>query len=49
MNVRIAVPPDPVVIFDESGTARTSFVGPYTEGQQVKLICDAFGGKFAKI
>ena len=42
------MPPDPVVIFDESGTARTSFVGPYTEGQQVKLICDAFGGEFAK-
>ena len=39
------MPPDPVVIFDESGSARTSFVGPYTEGQQVTLICDAFGGE----
>lgn len=44
-NFPIAVPPDPVVIFDESGSARTSFVGPYTEGQQVTLICDAFGGE----
>ena len=42
------MPPDPVVIFDESGSARTSFVGPYTEGQQVTLICDAFGGEAAK-
>lgn len=45
INLTVIVPPDPVVIFDESGSARTSFVGPYTEGQQVTLICDAFGGR----
>ncbi|CAB4065520.1 unnamed protein product [Lepeophtheirus salmonis] len=30
--------------FDETGTRRTSFVGPYREGATMTLICDAFGG-----
>ena len=39
------VPPDPVVIFDETGTRRTTFVGPYLTGDSMTLVCDAFGGK----
>ena len=39
------MPPDPVVIFDETGTRRTTFVGPYLTGDSMTLVCDAFGGK----
>jgi hypothetical protein len=39
-----SVPPDPLVIFDETGSRRTTFVGPYREKDDVTLICDAFGG-----
>ena len=39
------VPPDPVVIFDETGRRRTTFVGPYLTGDSMSLVCDAFGGK----
>ena len=41
------VPPDPVVIFDETGTRRTTFVGPYLTGDSMTLVCDAFGGKLS--
>ena len=41
----ISVPPNPVVIFDETGTRRTTFVGPYLTGDSMALVCDAFGGK----
>ncbi len=41
----LPVPPDSVVIFDESGSPRTTFVGPYEEAATINLICDAFGGK----
>ena len=40
-----AVPPDPVVIFDENGTRRKVFVGPYQLGDTISLVCDAFGGE----
>ena len=39
------VPPDPVVIFDENGTRRKVFVGPYQLGDTISLVCDAFGGE----
>ncbi len=46
----IAVPPNPVVVFDESGKQRKTFVGPYQEGASLTLICDAFRGeKGAKV
>lgn len=32
-------------IRDESGTERASVVGPYSEGDVVKLKCDVYGGK----
>ena len=41
-----AVPPDPVVIFDETGTRRTTFVGPYLTGDSMTLVCDAFSGTY---
>jgi len=41
----ILVPPDPLVIIDEAGNRRTTFVGPYQENDKMLLICDAFGGK----
>lgn len=39
------VPPERVSIKDESGTERTSVVGPYSEGDIIKLKCDVYGGK----
>ena len=33
-----------MVIFDEDGDKRMTFVGPYREGSTMTLICDAFGG-----
>ena len=39
------VPPDPVVIFDETGKRRASVVGPYLIGHTIRLVCDAFGGE----
>jgi hypothetical protein len=42
------VPPDPLVIFDETGSRRTTFVGPYRETDDVTLVCDAFGGDPSK-
>ena len=44
-----AVPPDPVVIFDETGKRRASVVGPYLVGDTIHLVCDAFGGKILQI
>ena len=41
-----SVPPDPVVIFDENGTRRKTFVGPYKLGDSINLVCDAFGGEY---
>lgn len=38
------MPPEPLIIFDESGARRTTFVGPYREKEDITLICDAFGG-----
>jgi len=39
------VPPERISIRDESNTERTSVVGPYSEGDTMKLKCDVFGGK----
>ena len=33
------------MIFDEEGTERTSVVGPYSEGADLSLRCDVYGGK----
>jgi hypothetical protein len=33
------------VIVDEKGAERTSVVGPYSEGADLALRCDVYGGK----
>ena len=35
------------MIVDEEGTERTSVVGPYSEGADLSLSCDVYGGKCA--
>lgn len=40
-----AVPPQKIIILDESGIERTSVVGPYSEGSNLLLRCDVYGGK----
>lgn len=39
------VPPERISIRDESNTERNSVVGPYSEGDTMKLKCDVFGGR----
>ena len=34
------------MIFDETGTRRTTFVGPYLTGDSMTLVCDAFSGTY---
>lgn len=40
-----AVPPEQVVIRDETNTERPSVIGPYSENDSVKITCTAYGGK----
>jgi hypothetical protein len=40
-----AVPADPILIYDDEGRERLTFVGPYTEHQDIKVTCKAYGGK----
>lgn len=39
------VPPSKMSIFDENRIDRTSVVGPYTEGSDLILTCEVYGGK----
>lgn len=39
------MPPERINIRDESNTERTTVVGPYSEGDTMKLKCDVVGGK----
>lgn len=43
--VFFAVPPQKIVIMDESGAHPTSVVGPFSVGDSFSLRCDVFGGK----
>ncbi|XP_023707814.1 synaptogenesis protein syg-2 isoform X4 [Cryptotermes secundus] len=45
VNLTVIVPPEKLVIVDEEGTERTSVVGPYSEGADLALRCDVYGGK----
>ncbi|CRK89491.1 CLUMA_CG003227, isoform A [Clunio marinus] len=45
VNLTIIVPPERISIRDESNTERNSVVGPYSEGDTMKLKCDVFGGR----
>ncbi len=38
------MPADPILIYDEEGRERITFVGPYTENQDTKITCKAYGG-----
>ena len=41
---RVSVPADPILIYDEEGRERLTFVGPYEEHQDTKITCKAYGG-----
>lgn len=41
----LIVPPERISIRDESNSERNSVVGPYSEGDTMKLKCDVFGGR----
>lgn len=43
--ITATVPPERVSIKDESDTERNTVVGPYSEGDLIKLKCDVYGGK----
>ncbi len=44
LTVYFSVPADPILIYDEEGRERITFVGPYTENQDTKITCKAYGG-----
>jgi hypothetical protein len=44
----VTVPPEKLVIMDEEGAERTSVVGPYSEGADLALRCDVYGGKYTR-
>ncbi|XP_058059775.1 neural cell adhesion molecule 1 [Anopheles bellator] len=45
VNLTIIVPPERMVIRDQLGTERTTVAGPYSEGDNIKLRCDVYGGR----
>ncbi|XP_053985137.1 protein turtle-like isoform X1 [Hylaeus anthracinus] len=45
VNLTVIVPPHKIVIVDDSEIARNSMVGPYMEGDTLRLYCDVYGGK----
>ncbi|XP_065168028.1 nephrin isoform X3 [Atheta coriaria] len=45
VNLTVIVPPQKIIIMDESGSQLTSVVGPFAEGASFTLRCDVFGGK----
>lgn len=42
----VAVPPDEPVITDEDGNELKGLVGPYNEGESLRLVCSATGGEW---
>ncbi|XP_023317761.1 protein turtle [Trichogramma pretiosum] len=45
VNLSVIVPPHKIIILNEHGTVLSSSVGPYVEGDDMKLHCDVHGGK----
>jgi hypothetical protein len=45
VNLTVIVPPQKIVITNESGAELTSVVGPFSEGASFTLRCDVFGAK----
>ena len=44
VRLTVIVQPRQVAIFDEAGTERNTFVGPYLEGDSMNVFCQAIGG-----
>ncbi|CAH1163760.1 unnamed protein product, partial [Phaedon cochleariae] len=45
VNLTVIVPPQKIVISDDSGSPQTSVVGPFPEGASFTLRCDVYGAK----
>ncbi|XP_064471652.1 hemicentin-2-like isoform X2 [Ornithodoros turicata] len=45
VNLTVIVPPKDAIIRDETGKPLHGVIGPYDEGAQLVLICDADGGR----
>ncbi|XP_053671696.1 neural cell adhesion molecule 1 [Anopheles nili] len=45
VNLTIIVPPERMVIRDQLGMERTTVAGPYSEGDNIRLRCDVYGGR----
>jgi len=43
------VPPHKIAIVDENGNTRGTTVGPYMEGDSLRLFCDVHGGEYPSI
>lgn len=42
----VAVPPHKIQMLNEEGVAQGESVGPYLEGQHLRLYCDVHGGEY---
>ena len=49
MNLNVIVQPKQVTIFDEKWAERNTFVGPYLEGENMNVICQAVGGGSSRL
>ena len=49
MNLNVIVQPKQVSIFDEKWAERNTFVGPYLEGENMNVICQAVGGGSSRL
>ncbi|XP_022251679.1 nephrin-like [Limulus polyphemus] len=45
IKLQVVEPPSKVLILDERNTTLSGLVGPYSEGQPLKLTCISYGGK----
>ena len=49
VNLNVIVQPKQVTIFDEKWAERNTFVGPYLEGENMNVICQAVGGAWSHL
>ena len=49
VNLNVIVQPKQVTIFDEKWAERNTFVGPYLEGENMNVICQAVGGGSSRL
>ncbi|XP_016840806.1 nephrin isoform X1 [Nasonia vitripennis] len=45
VNLTVIVPPHKITILNENGVVQRSSVGPYREGDDLRLLCEVHGGK----